>query len=157
MLLGAESKATVYRDRLVLERGSSRIENYTIEVSTLRVQTASMLTFAEVAYRNSSIAGPGMVRVGAFKGPVRVSTAQGKLLVNLQAGRTFDFATPDENAAAPLPPPSGNAPAAAPTTAGVGVATKVAVVAVVAAGASTAAGVAIVKASDEPTISPSTR
>jgi len=157
LLLGAESKGIVYQDRFVLERGSGRFENYIVEVSTLRVRTESALTFAEVAIRNTNIAGPGMVRVGAFKGPVRVSTAAGKLLVNLQAGHTFDFETPDtQNAAAATPLP-GHAPAASPAPAGVGIAAKVATVAVVAAGAGTAAAVAVVKNSDEPAISPSTR
>jgi hypothetical protein len=167
MLLGAESKGIVYRDRLVLERGSGRFENYTVEVSSVLIQAEGFDKFAEVAFRNSNIAGPGLVRVAAFKGPVRVSTTKGLVLVNLQAGRTFDFSPQDpETAAASIPPADRQAPgapkgtggaAAPPATASVGIAAKVAIIGVVGAGASAAAAVAVIKSNDQAAISPSSR
>src|SRR6266704_2965824 len=38
MQLAAESRGIVYRDRLVLERGSGRVANYSVEALSLRIR-----------------------------------------------------------------------------------------------------------------------
>src|SRR5205085_11629998 len=81
MQLAAESRVTVYRDRLVLEKGSSRFENagnYGIEALSLRVRAEGGKTAARVSLR-----GAGVVEVAALTGPVRVTTANGVLLANM--------------------------------------------------------------------------
>ena len=97
MQLGAESKAIVYRDRVVLERGSGRFENYVVEAFTLRIQPDG--ASAEVAVRNCSLAGPATIRVAAFEGPVRITTSNGVLVSNLPAGRRFEFVAQDQGCA----------------------------------------------------------
>src|SRR5438477_13140822 len=88
MQLAAESSGIVYRDRLVLERGAGRVENYAVEALSLRIRPEAA---AEVSVRKPNVAGPGSVEVAALNGPVRVTTANGVLLANLQAGRRLAF------------------------------------------------------------------
>jgi len=92
MQLAAESRGIVYRDRLVLEKGTSLIESgktSLVEANSLRIRPASESARAQVSIRQS-----GTVQVAALRGPVRVTTANGVLLANLQEGKTIDF-TPD--------------------------------------------------------------
>ena len=96
MQLAAESSGVVYGDRLVLQKGSSRLENagtYRVEALSLRISPAAGA--AQVSLRRA-----GVVQVAALAGPVRVTTANGVLLANLETGRTVDF-TPGEGPAAP--------------------------------------------------------
>jgi hypothetical protein len=97
MQLAAESRGIVYRDRLVLERGSGRFENYGVEALSLRIRAEGGNTAAEVSVQKASVAGPGRVEVAALNGPVRVTAANGVLLANVQAGRTLAF-VPDNTA-----------------------------------------------------------
>jgi hypothetical protein len=91
MQLAAESRGIVYRDRLVLEKGSSRVEkgNFQVEANSLRIRPASETASTQVSIRES-----GLVEVAALSGPVRVTAANGVLLANLQEGKTLDF-TPE--------------------------------------------------------------
>ena len=92
MQLAAESRGIVYRDRLVLEKGTSLIQSGStsqVEANSLRIRPASESARAQVSIRQS-----GTVQVAALRGPVRVTTANGVLLANLQEGKTLDF-TPD--------------------------------------------------------------
>jgi hypothetical protein len=92
MQLAAESRGIVYRDRLVLEKGTSLIQsgsNSQVEANSLRIRPASESARAQVSIRQS-----GTVEVAALRGPVRVTAANGVLLANLQEGKTIDF-TPD--------------------------------------------------------------
>jgi hypothetical protein len=98
--IGAESKGVVYRDRLVLERGSGRFENYVVEAFLLKIRPDGPGASAEIAVRNCSLAGPGTLRVAAFNGPVRITSPDGALVSNLPAGRTLDFVTGDPGSAA---------------------------------------------------------
>jgi hypothetical protein len=92
MQLAAESRGIVYRDRLVLEKGTSWIRsgaNSQVEANSLRIRPASETSGAQISIRQS-----GTVQVAALSGPVRVTAANGVLLANLQEGKTLDF-TPD--------------------------------------------------------------
>lgn len=102
MQLAAESRGIVYRDRLVLERGSGRVENYGVEALSLQIRPDGGNASAEVSVRNSGSAGPGLVEVAALNGPVRVTASNGVLLANVQAGRTLAFVP--ETAAMPAGP-----------------------------------------------------
>jgi hypothetical protein len=100
MQLAAESRGIVYRDRLVLEKGTSLIQSGStsqVEANSLRIRPASESAGAQV-----SIGQSGTVQVAALRGPVRVTAANGVLLANLQEGKTIDF-TPDSSAG-PAPP-----------------------------------------------------
>src|SRR5580704_1419715 len=91
MQLAADSRGIVYRDRLVLEKGTSLIHsgaNFQVEANSLRI-LPSETAGAQVSIRQS-----GTVEVAALSGPVRVTAANGVLLANLQEGKTLDF-TPD--------------------------------------------------------------
>jgi hypothetical protein len=88
MQLAAESSGIVYRDRLVLESGSGRFDNHGVEALSLRIRPEGA---AEVSVRNSGLDGAGLVEVAALNGPVRVTTANGVLLANLQTGRKLAF------------------------------------------------------------------
>src|SRR5579864_5173217 len=97
MQLAAESRGIVYRDRLVLEKGTSMLENagnFQVEANSLRIRPASELSGAQI-----SIGQSGTVQVAAFSGPVSVTAANGVLLANLQEGKTLDF-TPDSTGSA---------------------------------------------------------
>ena len=92
MQLAANSRGIVYRDRLVLEKGTSLIQsgsNSQVEANSLRIRPASENSGAQI-----SIGRSGTVQVAALSGPVRVTAANGVLLANLQEGKTLDF-TPD--------------------------------------------------------------
>jgi len=85
MQLAAESSGVVYRDRLVLEKGTEG-GNFQVEANSLRIRPASKTAGAQVSIRES-----GTVQVAALSGPVRVTAANGVLLANLQEGKTLDF------------------------------------------------------------------
>src|SRR5215470_7583491 len=102
MRLAAESSGIVYRDRLVLEKGMGRVENagsFQVEANSLRIHPA------RDAGAQISLRGAGAVEVAAIYGPVRVTSANGVLLANLQAGKTIDF-TPEASASTPSAPTS---------------------------------------------------
>ena len=99
MQLAAESRGIVYRDRLVLEKGSSLIQSggaSQVEANSLRIRPASESAGAQVSIRQS-----GAVQVAALRGPVRVTAANGVLLANLQEGKTIDFTPESTGPAAP--------------------------------------------------------
>jgi len=100
MQLAAESRGIVYRDRLVLERGSGRFENYGVEALSLHIRAESGNT-ALVSVQKATVAGPGRVEVAALNGPVRVTGANGILLANVQAGRTLAFVPDNATPSAP--------------------------------------------------------
>jgi hypothetical protein len=88
MWLSADSQGVVYRDRIVLERGSGRFEN---AVDALTMRVAPEGGAAEVAVRRAGPAGPAAIEVAAVNGPVRVTAANGMLLARVPAGRALAF------------------------------------------------------------------
>ncbi len=99
MILGADSRGKVCRDRLVLERGQGQIAGsttYPIEAATLRVLAAQPDSTALVA-----LDGPGQIHVTALAGSVRVLNPDGILVANIASGHTLEMETQVAGAAAP--------------------------------------------------------
>jgi hypothetical protein len=97
--LGLGAKATVYRDRLVLESGSSDLvapSSYELEASTLRFSPAAPGTAARVVR-----SGEKAVQVGVSKGAVRVYNSNGVLLANVFPGLPLRFEPQVAGAGAP--------------------------------------------------------
>jgi hypothetical protein len=95
LALDAGTRSRVYRDRLVLEKGTGQIERggaYRIEAGQFRIEPGQGM--AKV-----SVVGPH-VRVSALGGPVRVSNASGVLIARLEAGRGLDFEAQESGASA---------------------------------------------------------
>jgi len=96
LVLDTGTRSRVYRDHLVLERGTGQIERglaYRIEAGQFRIEPGQGL--AKV-----SVLGP-RVHVSALGGPVRVSNASGMLVARLEAGRGLDFEPQVAGASAP--------------------------------------------------------
>ena len=99
MLLAADSRGVVYRDRLVLERGGSqldRLAGYSVEALTLKIQPAGAGSSTRV-----DVEGAHQVRVSALNGPVHVSNQAGVLVARLGAGEALSLGTQAAGAAAP--------------------------------------------------------
>ena len=97
--LAAESRGTVHRDRMILERGVGELKNttsYWIDARGLRVYSAAPRASARVGFDKDN-----RVLVAALNGPVRVTTSQGLLVANLTAGKTLVFDPQQAGAAAP--------------------------------------------------------
>ena len=97
--LGSASRARVYKDHLVLERGEGRMNQarYPIYALGLRIAIESGDGKAGVAVR-----GTNLVDVSALAGAVRVATAEGTLLARLEPGRALEFEPPAAGASAPF-------------------------------------------------------
>ena len=86
VLLDTNSRAQVYADHLLLERGRGQLDrgsNYRVEAQTLRVMSGSAQSRAVVA-----INGSGTVEVGSLNGDVRVTKADGVRVANLEPGNS---------------------------------------------------------------------
>jgi hypothetical protein len=98
MRLAAESRATIYQGRTVLERGIGQLASsgtYEIEARTLRISAAAPIGVARV-----QVSGPTSVIVAAMSGAVRVTNARGVLVATMEPGRELAF-DPQAGAAAP--------------------------------------------------------
>jgi hypothetical protein len=99
MILGADSRGRVCRDRLVLERGQGQIAGsttYPIEAASLRVLAAQPDSTALVA-----LDGPRQIHVSALAGPVRVINSDGILVANIAPGKALELEAQVAGAAAP--------------------------------------------------------
>jgi hypothetical protein len=89
VLLDTNSRAQVYADHLLLERGRGQLDsgsNYRVEAQTLRVMSGSAQSRAVVA-----INGSGAVEVGSLKGDLRVANAGGVRVANVGAGNSIEL------------------------------------------------------------------
>jgi len=86
--LAAESRARVFDSRLILEKGTGRLNsvNYYIEADGLQVMPDKNGGSAEV-----HLAGPNRVIVAAEKGLVLVNNREGVLIARLDRGREMSF------------------------------------------------------------------
>jgi hypothetical protein len=89
MSMGAESRGRVFRDRLVLERGTSRLagaSTFGIEAKSLRILAGESNSAGLV-----SLNGNNRVHVAATSGSFRITNADGLLLASLRAGSALEF------------------------------------------------------------------
>jgi len=96
--LAAQSRGTVHRDRMILERGVGELKNttsYWIDARGLRVYSATPRALARVGFDQNN-----RVLVAALNGPVRVTTAQGLVVANMAEGKTLVFDPQQAGAAA---------------------------------------------------------
>jgi hypothetical protein len=97
--LAAGSRAVVFQDRALLEKGFGEFQaasGYEIEARGLRISSARGTSIMRVR-----LDGEKMVLVAALNGPARVFKASGPLIANVAAGATlrFDAQAQPENAA----------------------------------------------------------
>lgn len=100
MYLGSASRAKVYQDRFILERGEGQIQStgrYEFEAGDLRILPASPEATARVALR-----GDNRVRVSALAGDLQVTTGSGTLVASLNPGKSLEFEPQAAGAAAPF-------------------------------------------------------
>lgn len=96
--LATDSRAKVYTDRIVLEKGSGQIESsssFPIEGRTLRVISTEPDTVARVL-----LADQGKVMVSTIRGAVRVTNSAGLAVANVTTGLSMAF-EPQAGLAAP--------------------------------------------------------
>ncbi len=97
MRLGAESRATVYERRLVLDFGQlESTQNYEVQANSLRIVASGPDGLARIQVRSTR-----NVQVAAIRGAVRVSNAGGVLVANIEAGKTLNLEPQEAGAAAP--------------------------------------------------------
>ena len=99
MRLAASTRAHVYQNRLVLEKGSAQLElpvNYEVETHALHMYSASPQTIARIRVDDGR-----KTTVAAVRGAVRVTNASGLLVANIDAGRSLDLQPQEAGAAAP--------------------------------------------------------
>ncbi|MBM3746700.1 MAG: hypothetical protein FJW34_12970 [Acidobacteria bacterium] len=99
LALAAESRGTVYRDRLVLERGAGQLTGdgaYRMEARSLRILAVTPEASAQVV-----LTGPDRVQVAALLGPLRVTNDAGVVVANIAAGKALEFEPQAAGAGAP--------------------------------------------------------
>jgi hypothetical protein len=99
MQLASNSRGTVYKDRLVLEKGTGQLENasdFRIEAGVLRIISDGRNVAARVELK-----GDDRIQVAALQGNLRVATASGLTLAALEAGKALEFEPQGAGASAP--------------------------------------------------------
>ena len=97
--LGSASRAQVFRDHMILQKGDSEVSGasrYWVQARGLRIDSLEAGAVATVSLR-----GDRKVMVMALGGPVRVANAQGLAVAWVKAGRTLQF-EPQANGATPI-------------------------------------------------------
>lgn len=99
VFLGSASRAQVFRDHMILQKGDSEVSSsarYWVEARGLRIDSLEPASVATVSLRSDR-----EVMVMAVGGPVRVATAQGAAVAWVKAGKTLQF-EPQGDGAAPV-------------------------------------------------------
>ncbi|MGI8989018.1 MAG: hypothetical protein ACR2I2_05460 [Bryobacteraceae bacterium] len=97
VVLASDSRGKVYRDRMVLEKGSTQVTapgNYGVAADFLRVTGTDSNSSATVAMHGQTI------QVASLQGTMQVANAQGVVLTKIAPGMAFDFTRQDTNAGA---------------------------------------------------------
>jgi hypothetical protein len=98
MTLSPDSSARVYRDRIVLEKGSGSVKDgahYVIEADTMRIVPSTQESVVQI-----EIASPSRLTVSAHGGAAEVSNSAGILTARLRPGMALAFnpqAAPDSS------------------------------------------------------------
>ncbi|MBK5291207.1 MAG: hypothetical protein JJE04_05965 [Acidobacteriia bacterium] len=96
--LAAESRGRIYRDRLVLERGSGEVSNATrfgVEARSLRVLADDSSAVGRILVTDKN-----KILVAALRGSFHVTNAKGIMLASLSAGHALEFEPPQGGGAA---------------------------------------------------------
>ncbi len=96
--LGASSRAQVFRDHMILEKGDSQLSGsarYWVQARGLRIRSLDSAAVATVSLR-----GDKQVLVMAQGGPVRIANAEGVAIAWVKEGRTLQLEPPSPGAAA---------------------------------------------------------
>lgn len=99
MRLASDSRGTVFRDRLILERGAGQIESadrFLIEAKGLHILAEGPAAAGRVAVTDDQ-----MVQVAALRGHFRVLTADGITVAAMAAGKALAFDAAQAGASAP--------------------------------------------------------
>ena len=91
--LGSESRGKLYSDRVVLEKGSARIDGYSANANGLKI-TADSSSSASVSLQGAT------VQVAALTGNVHVYNAYGINVANLAPGKALNLTPQDAGASA---------------------------------------------------------
>src|SRR5436190_10987390 len=89
MRLGADTRATVFQSRLVLEDGQSEmapVNGYAVEARTLRITAGSGDALARVKVDNGR-----RVLVASVRGALKVTNAAGMMVAGIEAGDALNF------------------------------------------------------------------
>lgn len=89
VLLASDSKARIYGDRLVLERGETQLDQGTkfrIEARNLQIVPETSGSIARIALTGSS-----RVQVAALAGAFQITNSKGVLVANLTSGNALEF------------------------------------------------------------------
>ncbi|MEZ5402135.1 MAG: hypothetical protein R2729_20850 [Bryobacteraceae bacterium] len=89
MSMGTDSRGRVFRDRMVLERGSSQFVN--VGQFGLEAKTLHILADDSSASGRVTVSANNRVQVAALTGSFRVTAANGVLLASLRAGNALEF------------------------------------------------------------------
>lgn len=95
--LGAASRAKIFRDHMILEKGDSQwsgSSRYWVQARGLRIGSTDSAAVATVSLR-----GDKQVFVMAAGGPVRIANAQGLAIAWVKEGRTLQLEPPTPGAA----------------------------------------------------------
>ena len=96
--LAADTRATVYQKKLILESGYGQVESaqgYEVEARSLRVSGS------RDAITRVKLEGDGKVIVAAVRGAVRVTNSTGVLVATIEAGKSLDLEPQAAGASAP--------------------------------------------------------
>lgn len=99
VILGIDSEGAFYRDRLVLERGATRVQNmsgYSIQAAQYRISGEEPKSQAIVRLYE------GDVQIAALTGTLRVSNEKGVLLTRVGAGTATSFSQSPSAKGAPI-------------------------------------------------------
>jgi hypothetical protein len=98
LMLDTGTRSKIYRDRMLLERGTGQIErsgSYRILARSLQIQSTEA-GMAKVSLRDGN-----RVHVAALNGPVSVKTASGLLVAKVAPGNAVEMEPQEAGAAAP--------------------------------------------------------
>jgi len=99
LYLGSSSRAKVFRDHLILEKGDGELSSatqYWVEARGLRIASLDSEAGARISLR-----GDGQVVVGALRGPVRVGNQQGLLVAWVRQGESLQLEPQSESTPSP--------------------------------------------------------
>ncbi len=107
LTLGIDSAATIYRDRLVLEQGATKVDNltgYSVRADNYRIEQAQPASEAVVRLDGN------MLEVAALAGALNVFDAKGALLTHIGANTASAFQTGASKGGTGSPTPNNNNP-----------------------------------------------